>query len=160
MTTLASNPLLIGVVLLAGATLVLLALVVWMYFKLRRFLIGIDSKNIKDSLSFVGGSLKDLQTFRDEMQAYLDTVEKRLRKSVQSVHTVRFNPFHGEGFGGNQSFATAFLNENGDGVVISSLYSRDRVSIFSKPVTDSSSEHELSDEEREALEKALEKLPR
>lgn len=85
------------------------------------------------------------------MEKYLETVERRLRKSVQSVHTVRFNPFKGTGAGGNQSFATAFLNEHGDGVVISSLYSRDHVSVFSKPVKKHASEYEFSNEEKEAL---------
>jgi len=122
-----------------------------MYVKLRRFLVGIDSKNIGDSLNFVSGNLKDLQNFRKELEEYLTTVEKRLKKSVQSVNTVRFNPFKGIGGGGNQSFSTAFLNEEGDGVVISSLYSRDHVSVFSKPIKKMKSEYELTEEEKEAV---------
>ena len=158
MTSLTTNPLLVGFIILALTTLILVGLVIWMWLKMRRFLIGIDAANIKDSLTFVGGGLDDLKKFRAEMDEYLKTVEKRLKKSVQAVHTVRFNPFHGEGFGGNQSFATAFLTEDGDGVVISSLYSRDRVSVFSKPVKNRISEHELSDEEKEALDRAVERL--
>jgi hypothetical protein len=158
MNSLASNPLLAGFVILAIATLILLGLVIWMYMKLRKFLIGIDSENISESLSFMGEGLHDLKNFRKEIETYLETVEKRLRKSVQSVHTVRFNPFHGTGAGGNQSFATAFLNEDGDGVIISSLYSRDHVSVFSKPVKKNSSEHEMSEEERQALERAVDLL--
>ncbi len=143
---------------LAIITLVLLVLVLSMYFKMRRFLIGIDAENIKDSLTFVGSGLDDLKHFQVEIENYLETVEKRLKKSVQSVHTVRFNPFHGTGAGGNQSFATAFLNEHGDGVIVSSLYARDHVSVFAKPVKNLQSEHELSDEEKEALESAKMKL--
>ena len=121
---------------------------------MKKFLIDVDSKNIADSLTKVADNMKELQKFSSEMETYLTGVEKRLRKSVQSVHTVRFNPFHGTGGGGNQSFATAFLNEEGDGVVISSLYSREHVSIYSKPVKRYSSEHELSTEEKESVEKA------
>ena len=146
-----SNPLLVGFIVLCVAVLVLLGLVIWMYVKLRRFLVGIDSKNIGDSLNFVSGNLKDLQNFRKELEEYLTTVEKRLKKSVQSVNTVRFNPFKGIGGGGNQSFSTAFLNEEGDGVVISSLYSRDHVSVFSKPIKKMKSEYELSEEEIAAV---------
>jgi hypothetical protein len=157
-SSLTANPLLPGFIVLAIATLVLLVLVFWMYFKLRRFLVGIDSDSIKDSLTFVGSGLKELESFRSEMENYLSTVESRLKKSVQSVHTVRFNPFHGTGAGGNQSFATAFLNEHGDGVIVSSLYARDHVSVFAKPVKNLKSEHELSDEEKEALDSAKMKL--
>jgi len=146
------DPLLLGFIILAAATLILLGLVIWMYFKMRRFLIGINSGHIGDSLEYVSGGLKDLQEFRNELEKYLSEVERRLRKSVQSVHTVRFNPFKGTGAGGNQSFATAFLNEEGDGVVLSSLYSRDHVSVFSKPIKKHSSEHELSEEERQAID--------
>ena len=70
------------------------------------------------------------------------------------MHTVRFNPFKGTGAGGNQSFATALLNENGDGVVLSSLYSRERVSVYAKPVQKFSSEYELSGEEKQAIKSA------
>jgi hypothetical protein len=89
------------------------------------------------------------------MQEYLLTVEKRLKKSVQAVNTVRFNPFKGTGSGSNQSFSTAFLNEERNGVVISSLYSREHISVYSKPVVAGKSEYELSDEEKESLDKAL-----
>jgi hypothetical protein len=146
------------VIILAILTFVLIGIVIWMYSKMRRFIIGVDSHNIADSLTHVSTNLTDLQEFKNKTEDYLTDVETRLQKSVRSVHTVRFNPFHGTGEGGNQSFATAMLNENGDGVVISSLYSRDRVSVFSKPVKGFVSEYEMSDEEKEAIKKAQEKL--
>lgn len=150
-TPIISNPLLLAVIILGVVVLALLVIVIMMHIKLRRFLVNIDSKNISDSLTFVSANLKDLQTFRKELEEYLTTVETRLKKSVQAVNTVRFNPFKGTGGGGNQSFATSFLNEEGDGVVISSLYSRDHVSVFSKPIKKLKSEYELSEEEKEAI---------
>ena len=152
-TNILSNPLLVAVIVLCVVTIILLVLVIILYMKLRRFLVGIDSKHIGDSLTFVSNNLKDLQEFKMELEKYLTTVEKRLKKSVQTVNTVRFNPFKGTGGGGNQSFATSFLNEEGDGVVISSLYSRDHVSVFSKPIKKHASEYELSEEEIEAVKK-------
>ncbi len=148
-----TNFLPIGFVLLSIATLVLLGLIIHMYLKMKRFLVGINSDHIGDSLSHVSNELVDLKKFRTELEIYIAELEKRVRKSVQSVHTVRFNPFKGTG-GGNQSFSTAFLNEEGDGVIISSLYSREHVSIFSKPVKKHGSEYELSDEEEESLKEA------
>lgn len=149
-----ANPLLLGFIILCAATLILLGLVIWMYVKMRRFLIPVDAHNIGESMTRISDNLNDLQSFRAEMETYLTNVERRLRKSIQSVHTVRFNPFKGTGGGGNQSFATTLLNEEGDGVIISSIYSRDHVSVFSKPVKKHVSEHELSDEEAGSLENA------
>lgn len=85
-------------------------------------------------------------------------MNKKIARSAQSVETIRFNPFKGTGSGGNQSFATAILNENGDGVILSSLYSSDRVSIFAKPVAKLTSTHELTEEEAHALKVAATKL--
>jgi len=158
MQSIISNPTLLAIIILAIVCVILLVLVIIMHIKLKRFLVGIDSKHIGDSLTSVSSDLQDLQAFKKDLELYLTTVEKRLKKSVQSVHTVRFNPFKGNGGGGNQSFATAFLTEEGDGVVVSSLYSRENVSVYSKPVKGHASEYELSDEEREALEKAKENL--
>ena len=158
MSFLLSNPLLIAVGILCVITIVLLVITIMMNMKLRKFLIDKDGDNIGDSLQFASENIKDLQAFKAELESYLTTVESRLKKSVQAVHTVRFNPFKGAGEGGNQSFATAFLSEDGDGVIVSSIYSRDHVSIFGKPVKKHSSEYELSGEEKEALAKAKEKL--
>ena len=53
-----------------------------------------------------------------------------------------------------QSFAVALLSENGDGAVLSSLYARDRMSVFAKPVKNFSSEFEMTEEEKEVLARA------
>lgn len=147
-----------AIAVLSIVVLVLIGIVISMHMKLRRFLIGIDSKHVGDSLDSLKGELGELKSFRAELENYLAKVEKRLRKNVKSVHTVRFNPWHGSGEGGNQSFATAFMNEDGDGVLISSLYSRDHVSVFGKPLKGGSSLHELSDEEKKAVDEARKNL--
>ncbi|PCI29659.1 hypothetical protein COB55_01830 [Candidatus Wolfebacteria bacterium] len=134
--------------------IVLLVFVVLLWKKMNRFLVGKDSLNLEDSLRHTKQSLDAHKKFEGEMSTYLTSVEKRLRKSVQHVETVRFNPFKGSGSGGNQSFATALLNESGDGVVLSSLYARDRITIFSKPVSKFSSSVELTSEEKGVIEKA------
>lgn len=83
----------------------------------------------------------------------IDNINTRLAKALQKIYTIRFNPFRDQG--GNQSFATALMDENGDGVIISSLYSRDKVNIYAKPLLEAKSEYELTEEEKEAINKAL-----
>jgi hypothetical protein len=142
------------IIVLIVCIIILAGLVIRLEMKLKRFLVTKGASSIDDSLTKLAHDTKELQTFRKELEAYLKTVEKRIRRSVQAIHTLRFNPFKGTGSGGNQSFATAFMNEEGDGVVISSLYSREHVSIFSKPIKKSSSEFELTVEEKAALSEA------
>lgn len=139
---------------LAVAVIVLIVVVIHLFRKLRAFLIGNKSNNLEDTLAYTRNAIKDHEEFEKEMRDYLTSVEARLRNSVQHVETLRFNPFKGTGSGGNQSFATAFVNEHGNGVVLSGLYSRERMSVFSKPIQKFASEHELSVEEQEVLARA------
>jgi hypothetical protein len=135
---------------LALAFLILAVAHIRVEMRLRKILAG-KAENLEESIGIIRKELKSEQTFKKEIETYLTTVETRLRKSIQGVHTLRFNPFKGTGAGGNQSFAAAFLNEEGDGIVISSLYSREHVSVFSKPVKKAASEFELTVEEQEAI---------
>ncbi len=136
---------------------VLIFLVVWIMQlekKLKNFTRGKNGKSLEESMVMLKSGQDDLIDFRKDMEQYLTEVEKRLRRSTQSIETIRFNPFKGSGAGGNQSFATAFLDENGDGLILSSLYARDRVSIFSKQIKNFKSEIELSEEEKKVIENA------
>jgi len=135
---------------------ILLILIIWIFLLQRK-----TKKMLMSGTEDIGGSLKEtksgienLRKFEKEITEYLKNIEKRVSRSVQSVETVRFTPFGGGSAGGNQSFSTSFVNEEGDGIVVSGLYySRDRVSIFTKPIKGFISEFDLTDEEKEALEK-------
>lgn len=148
------------VYVLLGVLLLLALYILYLDFKLRRFTKGKNGKNLEAVITKTIERQDDLEKFREELERYLDTVEKRIRKSAQGVYTVRFNAFPGTGDGGNQSFATAVIDQNGDGVIVSSLYARDRVSIFAKPVAAFKSEHDLSEEEQKALTGATERMKR
>lgn len=127
-------------------------------WRLTRLLRGKSGKNLEDVIVANAADLNRFKQFRKELEIYLETVEKRLHQSVRGVGTVRFNPFKGTGDGGNQSFASAFIDEQGNGVVLSSLYLRERISVFAKPLRDGKSEYELTGEEREAIKLAEQKL--
>ena len=66
---------------------------------------------------------------------------------------IRYNPFADTG--GDQSFAIALLDSLGNGVVLSSLHSRTDTRVFAKPVQSGRSRYQLSDEEQDAIKKAL-----
>jgi len=123
-----------------------------------RILRGKDAKSLEDSIKNLGDEINDLKEFESEIEKYCTLVEKRLGRSIQSVETVRFNPFKGNGGGGNQSFAISFVNEKGDGLVLSSLHHRGGVSVFSKPLAGFKSQHELTEEEQASLDGAKAKL--
>jgi len=131
--------------------------VIWLQNKLGKLLVG-KGKNLDESMSVILKEIAELKKFRSEAEETFRSNDARLKKTISGVETVRFNPFKGDGSGGNQSFATAFINEEKNGVIISSLYSRDRVSVFSKPVKNLVSEYELTGEEKEAMTKARDSI--
>ncbi len=86
------------------------------------------------------------------LQGRTSALEAQGRKAIQRVGLVRFNPF--EDTGSNQSFALAMLDEDGDGVIVSSLHTRQATRVYVRPVSAAVAEKALSDEEAEALARA------
>ena len=89
----------------------------------------------------------------DELAARSAVLEQRQRRAFQRIGLVRFNPF--EDTGGNQSFALALLDLQGDGFVVSSLHARAGTRVYGKAIAKGTSEANLSDEENEAVRLAL-----
>ena len=80
-------------------------------------------------------------------------LENTLSKTIQKTGVVRFSTI--AGVGGNQSFAIALLDEKNNGFVISSLFVQDGNRVYAKAIKDGNSEHTLSNEEKEAINKAI-----
>jgi hypothetical protein len=80
------------------------------------------------------------------------TLERDGRHAFQRVGLVRYNPF--EETGGNQSFALALLDADGNGWVLSSLHARSGTRIYAKTITAGRSEAALSTEETDAIRQA------
>ncbi len=146
------------VYILIGISLILIGLLIRLELKIRRLLGGATAHSLEDSIVHAKKDIEDLKAFKKDSLHYFTVVEDRLSRSIQSVETTRFNPFKGTGEGGNQSFATAFVSEKGDGVVISSLYSRERVSVFSKPLHTFDSTFDLTEEEQSVVSKSKQTL--
>src|SRR3989338_5261522 len=128
---------------------------VWMIItekRLKRFFSGKKAKDLEDVIVKLEQDISLLNREKEDLQKEVSIINTTLKTSIRGLETIRFNPFPDQG--SNQSFAIGMLNEEGDGVVISSLYSRDRMSVFAKSIKNNKSEYELSAEEKEALKKA------
>ncbi len=131
---------------------VLLVLVVTMQKKLKKIFRGgsMDLDEVVLTLQRLQDGSHRTEEDLDQRVAFL---EEALPKDIRRVGLVRYNPFSDAG--GDQSFALALLNDHRDGVVISSLYGREMNRIYAKPVEKGSSKYQLSDEERQAIERAF-----
>jgi hypothetical protein len=90
----------------------------------------------------------------DELATHYQQLAATLQHAVQGVGIVRFNPFGDTG--GDQSFAIALLDAQGDGLVLTSLYGRAESRIYAKPVQGGQSPYPLTAEETQAIQQARE----
>ena len=135
--------------------IIILLNIVWIIAtekRLRKFFLGKKAKDLEETISILEENIDKLKKAKENTEKELIVINSKLRKSIRGLETVRFNPFPDQG--SNQSFAIGILNEENDGVVLSSLYSRERMSIFAKPIKNGKSDYELTEEEKDALGKA------
>jgi hypothetical protein len=64
--------------------------------------------------------------------ARLEELERTVRREVHRLGFIRYNSF--SDVGSDLSFALAFINAEGDGVVVTSIYSREETRTFGKAV--------------------------
>ncbi len=84
----------------------------------------------------------------------LSHLEQKSKANFQKMALLRFNPF--EDTGGDQSFAIALLDGDNNGIVVSSLHSRNGTRVYAKEVkAGKSTVHQFSKEENEVVGKAL-----
>ncbi len=89
----------------------------------------------------------------DEMLKVQEAVAAQTRLALQRFHMVRYDAF--DDMGGRLSFSAALLDDHGDGVVITSINGRTETRTYAKPVQGLTSDHNLSEEEREAIAGAV-----
>jgi len=148
------------VVALVAAVIVLAVWVAWLQRseallrrRLRRVLPEGESGGIDEILDRQLTSLDSLTGRVDALNKLHHELEDLSQRTIQKVGVIRYNPFADTG--GDQSFAIALLDSLGNGVVLSSLHSRTDTRVFAKPVQSGRSKYQLSDEEQDAIKKAL-----
>jgi hypothetical protein len=142
---------LIIVGVLALAIVILLVWIILLELRLKKLFRGARASSLELLLAKNQQDIGKLFTRQTEIDSKLVSLDNRMQKKIGTARTLRFNPFQGTGAGGNQSFATALLDESGNGVVLSTLYSREKLSIFAKPIKNNASEYELTEEETRVL---------
>lgn len=110
-----------------------------------------EPENITEVLKKLGILEKNLGELSEE----LAELKQESRFHFKKIGFIRYNPF--SGVGGDQSFSVALLDDHDNGVIITSLFSREGNRVYAKIVEKGVSPHVLSDEEKQAIKKAIEK---
>ena len=148
------------VVALAAAVFLLVVWVAWLQRseavlrrRLRRLIGDAEGTGFDEVLDRQLRRLDEVAGRVDALNKLHHDLENLTQRSIQKVGVVRFNPFADTG--GDQSFAIALLDAEGNGLVLSSLHGRTDTRIFAKQVQSGRSRHQLSDEEQDAIRRAL-----
>jgi hypothetical protein len=146
-------------VVLAIAVLVLVVLVLWLARRVARLEArltgltrGAEGRSLEAVLDAHLERVHAVARQVDDVSRRTTVLESSSRRAFSRVGLVRYNPF--EETGGNQSFALALLDANGDGWVLSSLHARSGTRVYAKAISAGRSDAALSDEEAAAIRQA------
>ncbi len=145
------------IIIVLAASLIAFGTTLWFVFKLHKRLdrfMG-DSNQETDVQASLLRRTGRIEAKLEEIEPRIQLLEAIGKLSVQKVGFMRFNPFHNTG--GDNSFVLALLDHENNGVLVSSLYTRDGVRIYGKAVDNGESRHPLSDEEKKILTETREK---
>ena len=119
------------------------------------------SKTLRELLGAVGrGEIERVPALLRQLDQHLARIEKRVDRTeakqaacVQKIGLVRFDA--DPELGGKVSFSLALLDENDDGIIVTSVYRLEDSRIFLREVSSGRTQHELMEEEARALNMAL-----
>ncbi|MGI8942308.1 MAG: DUF4446 family protein [Actinomycetota bacterium] len=150
----------LALAIVAGVALLCLLLVAAVMIRMRRvrreYMLLRGETGDHDLLASVGDSVGRTRSVEKKMSSVITAQEDLAavgRLALQRFAVVRYDAF--EEMGGQLSFSAALLDDYGDGIVITSINGRTETRTYAKPVRETKSRHNLSDEERDAIDAAV-----
>lgn len=127
--------------------------IAWIYFGFKNLLK--DSKDKNFIKTFKNIQEVQEQNIKDILNLNLDlnNFKKVSKLNIQKVGLTKYNPF--DETGGDHSFSLVLLDGNKNGIIITSLHTRERTRLYLKDVVEGSSKIELSKDESKALNLAI-----
>lgn len=122
--------------------------------KYQTFMSGKNARSLEDTLI---KRLKQVDQLLEANSANERNIKKlfaNMRFTFQKVGLVKYDAFNE--MGGKLSFSLALLNESNNGFVMNAVHSREGCYTYVKEIVDGNSVIALADEEKEALQMAME----
>jgi hypothetical protein len=114
---------------------------------------GVTKKDLVSLLKQISDSLHTASDRIQTIEQSIVEINQSNKSHFQKQGFVRFNPFSDTG--GDQSFCLCLLDQENNGIVITSLHSRDATRLYAKEIhADSIKREEFSDEEWKSFEAA------
>jgi Protein of unknown function (DUF4446) len=112
---------------------------------------------LRDVLEAQAARIERLEKAARVLNARDNKQQVMIEGGVRRVALLRYDAF--EDVGGRLSFSCALLDDQGNGVVLTSINGRQETRVYAKPITQGASSYNLSSEEAEAIRQALTVVP-
>ena len=136
---------------ITGVMLLWVIFLSYKYFKVMKNL-G-NGENLDKMLSKYISDVNKVKKDNSEIIAYYTKLDADIENSIQKVGLVRYNAF--KDVGSDLSFALALLDRENNGVVLNGIYGSESSNIYAKPVKNGESDYQLSQEEKSAIDIAI-----
>lgn len=110
-------------------------------------------RDISEDLNNYMDRIIELEAGLSETHTYCRQLDNKMKDCIQKIGIVRYNAYNDAG--NELSFAVALLDDKNNGVVFNGIYSREMSNIYAKPVINGKSKYTITEEENEALLKAM-----
>lgn len=117
------------------------------------FMRGKDGKTLEESMMSGFADVEAILKYTKQNRTDIQKLNKKMEKSYQKLGIVKYDAFNE--MGGKLSFALAMLDNNNTGWIINAMHSREGCYTYVKEIVKGESYVELSEEEAEALDKAI-----
>lgn len=145
---------------LAAALLLLLILVIANIVQMHKlkknyriFMTGKDAKNLETVLIERLQQVDDLIASNESNEKSIENIVKEMRLTYQKMGLIKYDAFHE--MGGKLSFSLAMLDMRNNGFIINAMHTREGCYTYIKEIVDGNSIIVLSEEEKEALDRAM-----
>jgi hypothetical protein len=130
---------------LALALVLIIIYVIYLHKKLRDLTRGESGASLEKVIRDCVTSVEEIEKRNEVISKHALSLDTRVSQAIRNTQIIRYKAF--ETNGSSQSFSVAFLNEKGNGVVVTSLHAHNHTSLFAKPIEKYTSTHELTEEE-------------
>lgn len=112
-----------------------------------------EGKNIEEILDKHIDKINKTIAKNEELEKFCIKIDTDIKHCIQKVGIYRYNAY--KDTGSDLSFTLAMLDEKNNGVVLNGIYSRDMSNIYAKPVENGNSQYKMTEEENEAVKRAM-----
>ena len=121
--------------------------------RMNAFMLVKDASSLEEEITDLFAINKNIVEKVRENRKDIRKIYRKFTKAIQKVGIVKYDAY--QQMGGDLSFSMALLDEENNGFIMNSVHSTEGCYTYTKEVRDGKCDLELGNEERIALEKAV-----